>query len=136
MYLLTLWTHVNGLIFGCYPRKEFPIFSPLGCQRDPITGRSNGPTNGRIGCLLDVDCCIMVLMKESASFFTSFKIFAAHTFTVFRTQNTGLEALAVLLEAPRFLAVASFAVLSHHLNFCWIILEFFLRHNQCNDNYN
>lgn len=58
----------------------------------------------------------MGTMEESRSFFTSFKVLAILAFTIFRAQNTGLETFTVFLEAPRFLALTSFVVLSHDLN--------------------
>lgn len=55
----------------------------------------------------------MITMEDSPPLFTAFKVFAVHAFAVFRAEDVGLEALTIFLEAPRFLAMASFVVLAH-----------------------
>jgi len=99
--------------------KHFLNFSPLGCYMVSIARWSNDFGYSSISSLIDVNY-IILSMKNCSSFSTSFKILAVHAFTIFRAEDIGLEALTILLEATRFLAVTSFIVLSYNLSFTFL----------------
>jgi hypothetical protein len=60
-----------------------------------------------------VNGIFVIPLEKSFSFFASFKILAIYTLAIFRAQYISLEALAVLLEATRLLAVAPFIMLPY-----------------------
>jgi hypothetical protein len=52
-------------------------------------------------------------MEESTALLTAIKVLAIHALAVLRAEDVCLEALTILLQAPRFLAVTPLVVLPH-----------------------
>lgn len=119
-YLWKLAGLVNGRILRSCSKIQFLVFSLLESWR---WGIANSSSNGSISSLLDIGQRVtMFPMEERPPLFAAFKVFAVHAFTIFRAKNVGLEALTVLLETPRFLAVTSFVVLSYQRKVSYLIL--------------